>query len=32
VEALGRPPRCATRLTGPTRFVATIEPAAEFLG
>ena len=31
VEALGEPPSCATRLTGPTRFVATIEPSDELL-
>jgi diaminopimelate epimerase len=32
VEALGEPPRCATRLTGPTRFVATIELSEDLLG
>lgn len=32
VEALGEPPACATRLTGPTRFVAAIEPAEDLLG
>ena len=31
VEALGDPPVCATRLTGPTRFVATIDPSDDFL-
>jgi diaminopimelate epimerase len=29
VEALGKPPVCATRLTGPARFVAKIEPCDE---
>jgi diaminopimelate epimerase len=29
VEALGDPPNCRTRLTGPTRMVAEIIPAAE---
>jgi diaminopimelate epimerase len=31
VEALGEPPACATRLTGPTRIVATIDPSDELL-
>jgi diaminopimelate epimerase len=31
VEALGEPPACATRLSGPTRFVATIDPSEELL-
>lgn len=31
VEALGEPPMCATRLTGPTRIVAEIHPTADFL-
>jgi len=31
VEALGEPPVCATRFTGPARFVATIEPSEELL-
>jgi diaminopimelate epimerase len=31
VEALGEPPMCATRLTGPTRFVAAIDPSEELL-
>jgi len=31
VEALGKPPVCATRLTGPTRFVAAIDPSEELL-
>jgi diaminopimelate epimerase len=31
VEALGRPPKCATRLTGPTRLVAAIEPSEDLL-
>lgn len=31
VEALGEPPTCASRLTGPTRFVAAIEPTEELL-
>jgi diaminopimelate epimerase len=31
VEALGRSPQCATRLTGPTRFVATIELSEDLL-
>jgi diaminopimelate epimerase len=31
VEALGEPPACATRLTGPTRFVAAIDPSEELL-
>jgi diaminopimelate epimerase len=31
VEALGTPPVCATRLTGPARFVGEIELAEEFL-
>lgn len=32
VEALGEPPTSGTRLTGPARFVAVVEPAAEQLG
>ena len=31
VEALGEPPVCATRFTGPTRFVAKLEPSEELL-
>jgi diaminopimelate epimerase len=31
VEALGAPPVCETRFTGPARFVAKIDPAEEFL-
>jgi diaminopimelate epimerase len=31
VDALGKAPVCATRLTGPTRIVASIEPAEELL-
>ena len=31
VEALGEPPVCATRLTGPARFVGEIQPSEEFL-
>ena len=31
VEALGKPPQCATRLTGPTRWVAVIEPSEDIL-
>lgn len=31
VEALGEPPMCSTRLTGPTRFVGTIDPSEELL-
>jgi diaminopimelate epimerase len=31
VEALGEPPVCATRLSGPTRFVAAIDPSEELL-
>ncbi len=31
VEALGDPPMCATRLTGPARFVAEIQLSDEFL-
>ncbi len=31
VEALAEPPRCATRLSGPARVVAEIQPAAELL-
>ena len=31
VEALGEPPLCASRLTGPARIVATIEPSEEWL-
>jgi diaminopimelate epimerase len=32
VEALGKPPQCATRLTGPARWVALIEPSHELFG
>jgi diaminopimelate epimerase len=32
VEALGDPPLCPTRLSGPARFVGEIEPSEEFLG
>ena len=31
VEALGEPPICATRFTGPARFIAVIEPSEEIL-
>jgi len=31
VEALGEPPSCPARLTGPTRFIAEIEPSEDFL-
>jgi len=31
VEALGDPPVCATRFTGPARFVARIDPSEDFL-
>jgi hypothetical protein len=31
VEALGEPPVCATRLTGPTRFIAQLEPSGDLL-
>jgi diaminopimelate epimerase len=31
VEALGNPPQCATRLTGPARFVGEISLSDEFL-
>jgi diaminopimelate epimerase len=31
VEALGEPPVCATRFTGPARFIATLHPSEEFL-
>jgi diaminopimelate epimerase len=31
VEALGEPPSCPTRFTGPTRFIAEIEPSDELL-
>ena len=31
VEALGEPPACATRFTGPARIVAQIEPAGDLL-
>ena len=31
VEALGEPPNCIIRLTGPTRFIAEIEPSEDFL-
>lgn len=32
VEALGEPPCCPARLTGPARIVARLEPTAELLG
>ena len=32
VEALGEPPACATRFTGPARIVARIEPTKDLLG
>lgn len=32
VEALGQPPVCATRFTGPARVIAAIEPSAELVG
>jgi diaminopimelate epimerase len=31
VEALGEPPVCATRFTGPARFVAKLEPSEDLL-
>ena len=31
VEALGEPPVCATRFTGPARFVAKVEPSEDLL-
>ena len=31
VEALGRPPSCPIRLTGPVHFIAEIEPSEDFL-
>jgi diaminopimelate epimerase len=31
VEALGDPPQCATRFTGPARFIARLEPSPELL-
>jgi diaminopimelate epimerase len=31
VEALGEPPMCATRLTGPAHFVAAVDPSEELL-
>ncbi len=31
VEALGDPPVCATRLTGPAHFVAAVEPSTDLL-
>jgi diaminopimelate epimerase len=31
VEALGQPPRCPVRLTGPAHFIAEIEPSEELL-
>ena len=31
VEALGEPPSCPTRFTGPTRVIAEIEPSEDFL-
>jgi diaminopimelate epimerase len=31
VEALGEPPVCATRFTGPARFIAELDPSEEFL-
>ena len=30
-EALGQPPRCPVRLTGPAHFIAEIEPSEDFL-
>ena len=32
VEALGQPPLCSTRFTGPARIVAQIEPTEDLLG
>jgi diaminopimelate epimerase len=31
VEALGEPPTCATRFTGPARFIAAVDPSEELL-
>jgi len=31
VEALSEPPLCATRFTGPARFVARIDPSDDLL-
>lgn len=31
VEALGEPPACATRFTGPARFIAAVDPSEELL-
>ena len=31
VEALGQPPKCPIRLTGPARFIAEIEPSEDLL-
>jgi len=31
VEALGEPPVCATRLTGPARFIAKLDPSEDLL-
>ena len=31
VEALGEPPVCATRFTGPARFIAELDPCEDFL-
>ncbi len=31
VEALGKPPVCATRFTGPTRFIAKLDPSEDLL-
>ncbi len=32
VDALGDPPNCRTRLTGPTRIVAKVDPVADLFG
>jgi diaminopimelate epimerase len=32
VEALGDPPLCATRFSGPARFIARLEPSDELVG
>ena len=32
VEALGEPPLCATRFTGPARFIAAVEPSDDLFG
>lgn len=31
VEVLGEPPVCATRFTGPARFIAVVDPSEDFL-